>query len=720
MVDALLFWLVALGLGLAALPLAELVLGRLPWRGLVFARPLGLVAAAYPVWLLASLDAVPYRRAGVLATLAGLALAGALLWRRGLGRPRAGAERSLWLGGEAVFTAAFAGCALLRAFSPDVWQTEKPMDMAFVNAVGRADSFPPPDPWQAGSDVNYYYWGHYLVSFLVRATGVDPEVGFNLGLALVYGLTAAAVYGLAATLYLALRAPDGGPPRSPVIVGVAGAALAGVAGNLAGGVQLLQDTARVGTYDWWSPSRVIDGTANEFPAFSFLLGDLHAHVLVTPLTLTAVAYAVQLALRGPPRFGSRPERLRAAAELVLAGVLLGALFATNSFDYATACTIGVGALLLWALEQPGRARRAAAWGAAWLGASVVVFLPFWLTFSPETRGLALVREPLGFGAFARDYALIYGLPLWFLLLLFVDRFRVPLRYAFWGGSVVLFLLVLLAGEGLAGRAVALALAAVAAFAALSSRPVSQPYRVVWLLVTVALVLLASGEVVYVRDVFDGTAAFRFNTVFKTGYQAWFLLAVVATVVGFWSVHRLRPGLRRAWLGGLAALVALALVYPLLASYSRSNGFAREPTLDGLRWLREQAPEDVAAIEWLRRSVDGSPTLLETVGSAYDADGRARVSTFTGLPAVIGWPGHEVQWGHDPETRPADVQRIYRTRDVTEARLLLERYGVTYVFVGQLERRDYPAESLAKFERLGTTVFRSGATSVYRVDGRATR
>ncbi|MGZ8694281.1 MAG: DUF2298 domain-containing protein [Gaiellaceae bacterium] len=719
MVDALLFWLVAFAIGIAAVPLAELVLGRLPGRGLVFARPLGLVAAAYPVWLLASLDAVPYLRAGILAALAGLALLGALLWRRGLGRPRAGADRSLWLGGEGVFTVAFAGCALLRAFSPDVWQTEKPMDMALMNAVGRADSFPPADPWQSGSDVNYYYWGHYLVSFLVRVTGVDPEVGFNLGLALVYGLVAAGVYGLAATLYLALRAVDERPGRSPALVGVAAAALATMAGNLAGGFQLLRNTDRVGTYDWWSPSRVIDGTANEFPAFSFLLGDLHAHVLVTPLTLTAVAYAVQLALHGPPPLETPPERLRASAELLLAGVLLGALFATNSFDYPTACAIGAGALLLWALEAPGRARRAAAWGAAWVGASVVAFLPFWLTFSPETRGLGLVREPLGFGAFVRDYALIYALPLWLLLLLFVDRFRVPLRYAVWGGSVVLFLLVLLAGEGLAGRAVALVLAAAAVFAALSSRPVSQPYRVLWLLVAAALVLLASGEIVYVRDVFEGTPSFRFNTVFKTGYQAWFLLSVVAAVVGFWSGSTLRPWLRRAWLGGLAPLLALALVYPLLASYSRSNGFESGPTLDGLRWLRERAPDDVAAIEWLRR-VEGTPTLLETVGTAYDADGRARVSTFTGLPAVIGWPGHEVQWGHDPGTRPADVQRIYRTRDLTEARSLLERYEVDYVFVGELERRDYPAASLAKFERLGTPVFRSGTSAVYRVAAPSTR
>jgi YYY domain-containing protein len=627
----------------------------------------------------------------------------------------------VWAGGEVVFTVAFAGCALLRSFSPDVWQTEKPMDMALVNAAGRADWFPPADPWYSGADVNYYYWGHYLVSFLNRATGVEPPVGFNAGLALVFGLTAAAVYGLVATLFEALRAADGRRGRSPVAVGVAGTALAMVAGNVAGGLQIVRETSRVGTYDWWAPSRVIDGTANEFPAFSFLLGDLHAHVLVTPLTLTAFAYAVQLALRGPPRLSWRSGRARAAAELALAAVILGALFATNSFDYPTACVVGVGALLLWTLEAPGRAARAAAWGAAWLASSVLLFLPFWLSFSPTTKGLATIGEEAPFREFARDYALIYGVALWILLTLFVDRFRIPARYAFWGFSVALFVLVLLAGEGLAARAVALALAAVATYAALSSRPVSQPYRVVWLLVAVALALLASGEVVYVRDVFEATPSFRFNTVFKTGYQAWFLLAIVAAVVAFTRAQKLGPRVRRVWVAGLAAVVALAAAYPIFAAHSRSGGFDDPPTLDGLRWLRQRAPDDVAAIEWLQRAANsGSPTLLETVGRAYDPDGRARVSTFTGMPAVIGWPGHEVQWGHDPATRPEDVRRIYETKDVARARRLLQRYRVTHVFVGELERRDYSAASLAKFKRLGDEVFRSGRTVIYRVRGAPTR
>jgi YYY domain-containing protein len=712
-VDALVFWLLAAAIGLAGLPFAELLFGRLPGRGLVFARPLGLLVVAFPVWLLASLHLVPYSRAGATVALAAVAVAAALLYRRGFGR--LGAERSTWLAGEGVFTVAFAGWALLRSFSPEVWQTEKPMDMAIVNAVNRADWFPPHDPWQAGEDVNYYYYGHYLVGFLMRLTGVDPAVGFNLGVAFVYGLVAAAVFGVAATLWQAARADGDAPARSPIVVGLTAAAFAVVVGNVAGGVQWLKNPDRIGTYDWWSPSRVIDGTANEFPFFSFLLADLHAHLLVTPFTLVAVAYAVQLTVYGPPALGRR-----ATAELALAALVVGGLYATNSFDYPTACVLVAGGLLVWALAEPGRWRRALVWGTATLVGSLLLFAPFWLAFSPPPEGIGVVREHVSFSRFAADYVSVYGVALWALAALFASRFRVPARYVLWSASVLLFVLVLLAPRRLTGEAVALLLAAAAVYVALGTGALSQPYRAVWLLAAVALGLAASGEVLYLRDAFDGTESFRFNTVFKAGYQAWFLLAIVTGIVVYWSANWLGRRVRIAWLAGLAVLVALSLAYPLFASYSKSNRFAGDPTLDGMHWLKRDAPDDAAAIAWLRTSVDGVQTVAETVGRDFDPEGRARVSTFTGLPAVLGWAGHEVQWGHDPATRIADVQELYRTSDDQRARALLDRYEVDYVFVGELERRDYPEDGLEKFARLGRAVFRSGRTVVYEVAGDSSR
>ena len=716
MLDAVLFWLLVVALGIAALPLAEVLFARLPSRGLVFARPLGLLLAAFPIWLLASLHVVPYGRATAAASALLLVAVGAVLfWRRGLGRVgRRVPGTSLWVAAELVFTVAFFGWTLLRSFEPTVWQTEKPMDMALVNVVNKSEHFPPHDPWHAGSDVNYYYLGHYLVAFLVRLTGVDPAVGFNLGVALFYALATSAVFGVAAVLYEAARRSGDAPRRSLVLVGLTAAAFATLVGNIAGGVQLIDERDRLGSYDWWAPSRVIDGTANEFPLFSFLLADLHAHVMATPFALVVVAYAVQLGVHGPPAWGRRIWR-RPVAELLLAALALGSLYALNSFDFPTACVIGLGALLLWALEAPGRWRRAIVWGAAWLVAAVALFLPFWQAFEPPTTSIGVVRDQLGFGNFVGDFLAIWGLFLWVVLALFASRFRLPVRYLAWAGSALLFALVLLAPSRQAGVALALLIAAVAVFATLGTGRFSQPYRMLWLLAAVGLGLLASWELVYLRDAFEGTDSFRFNTVFKTGYQAWFLLAIVAGVTLFWSARWLSRRVRIAWLGGVGVLCALALAYPVFAPYSRLLAFEQTPTLDGMRWLERTAPDDAAAIHWLRSSVDGPATVLEQVGPDFDPEGRGRVSTYTGLPTVIAWPGHEVQWGHDPGPRADDVHEIYETTDLDVARRLLGRYDVRYVFVGSLERKDYPAERLAKFGRLGDEAFRSGDTVVYRLD-----
>jgi uncharacterized membrane protein len=74
-----------------------------------------------------------------------------------------------------------------------------------------------------------------------------------------------------------------------------------VLGNIAGGRELLQTPDPPHGYDWFAPSRVVPGTINEFPWFSFLLADLHAHVLALPFTLLAAGFSVQVALFGHAR-----------------------------------------------------------------------------------------------------------------------------------------------------------------------------------------------------------------------------------------------------------------------------------------------------------------------------------------------------------------------------------------------------------------------------------
>ena len=223
------------------------------------------------------------------------------------------------------------------------------------------------------------------------------------------------------------------------------------------------------------------------------------------------------------------------------------------------------------------------------------------------------------------------------------------------------------------------------------------------------------ELLYIRDEFDDSALYRMNTVFKLYYQAWLLLGLGAIGACAWW----RAWLPRRWMrlgfGLLGVVVVLgAAVYPVAGTYARKGGFSAAPTLDGLGWLRDRAPGDVGAIEWLNDHAPDGAVVLEAVGDDYSAFGHARISTFTGLPTVLGWPGHERQWGHDVGDRAAEVEAAYAATTAAAAEPLLARYGVRYVVVGPLERADYGDDGVAKWDELGRRVFDADGTIVWEV------
>ena len=175
--------------------------------------------------------------------------------------------------------------------------------------------------------------------------------------------------------------------------------------------------------------------------------------------------------------------------------------------------------------------------------------------------------------------------------------------------------------------------------------------------------------------------------------------------------------RRAWpvwAAAAAVLLLLGLVYPYAGTYARKDGFARSPSLDGLEWLRASAPGDPPAIDWLRANTPGDAIVLEAVGDDYSAFGHGRISTFTGRATVLGWPGHELQWDHEPGSRADDVRSLYTTDDLEQARELISRYGIDYVVHGPIERTTYGDAGLAKWDELGERVFDRDDTTIWQI------
>jgi YYY domain-containing protein len=727
--EALRFWALIELIGLGAAPLAGLLLARLPGAGLGLGKVVGLLLATWLIWLGGSSTLVPY---GVLSAALWIALVctlGLLVWLRGWqarravarGEPRGWLARRRWRrlvarapagpdplrrrlfwGAEAVFVVAFAAMALLVAYSPDVWNTEKPMDMAFLNAANRAETFPPEDPWFAGADLNYYYLGQLAMAVLVKLTGVAPDEGYNVAVAALFALTASAVFTVGATIWAAARGP-----RRAVAAGLGAVALVVVGGNLEGARLLIADGGPLRDYDWFAASRVVDDTINEFPWFSFLLGDLHAHVLALPFTLLALAFALQVVLAGP-RLEPRGRALLEGAATALA---VGFLYAVNSWSYPVMAGLLALAVVPWLRDA-----RAARWLLLVLAGSALLVLPFHLSFDPAAHGIGVVEEGRGFAGWARDTLLLYGTLAGLVAIAYAGQLaatRRPGRNAVWIAAAAVFAGSLLAALDYAHVAL-LAAALVVALVALARA--APPARMVWLLIAGGVACLLGPELLYVRDEFDDGPLYRMNTVFKLGYQAWLLLGLAA-IGALAAAREWLPRRRLRWtLMPVAALLAVAaIVYPVAGTYARKDGFSRSPTLDGLGWLRDRAPGDPGAIAWLNDHATGDGAVLESVGDDYNAFGHARISTFTGLPTVLGWPGHELQWGHEQGSRRADVERMYESPTTAGAEGLLRRYGIRWVVVGPLERTEYGDAGVAKWDRLGRRVYDRDGTTVWELD-----
>ncbi len=377
MLDAAL-WFVALQVfAFAAFPLSWRAFSRMPDRGYAFAKPLGLLATGFFVWLIGLAQIIPNSRWSVLIALAVVAAISLFAVRRRRGEITQFVRGNLRLliGVEAVFAAVFAGAALLRATIPDIVHTEQSMDLMFLNSVIASPSYPPNDPWLAGESVSYYYLGYLLAGALAMLTGVGSSVAYNLGLASYAAIAAIAAFGVTFNLVRLSR----GTAAAGALAGMGSVFLLLLAGNALGVLELAWASGAGGpgfwewitpneewyaeagasalwrpddVWWWWRASRAAPNVITEFPAFSFLLGDMHPHVMSIGFVLLIVGVAVQLYLQ--PRL-AQPNAARRHAPLIFVTLIaVGGAAAVNLWDLPLGLALVGGAALLNAARNERR------------------------------------------------------------------------------------------------------------------------------------------------------------------------------------------------------------------------------------------------------------------------------------------------------------------------------------------------------------------------------
>jgi len=250
--------------------------------------------------------------------------------------------------------------------------------------------------------------------------------------------------------------------------------------------------------------------------------------------------------------------------------------------------------------------------------------------------------------------------------------------------------------------------------------VAQPKDFALLLYGAGLLLALMVESVFIVDMFFT----RKNTMFKFDYQVWILWSIASAYAVYYLEHSASRVGRWITRFIVVGAIGLALIYPALAIATRvSDSIVSAPTLDALQAVAlspryPHADDGYAAMQWLTQNVTGTPIILEATDDGPESKpARSRLSSWTGLPTVLGWYEHETQWRGSavvPRQRLLDITTIYSTTLEDVAQSLLQHYSVTYILVGDRERKQYPAEGLAKFDRMFPIVFQQGAITLYRV------
>ena len=764
-------WLLLVeALFVAALPLSLWVFRFLPDRGVVLARPLGILVVAYLTWMAASLGWLTFSRGTfVVALLAVALLSAVVVITKGADVRSFLAQRWRYmLGVEGIFLVAFLSFFFLRLAVPDLWHPyrggEKPLDFAYLNAIIRSTTMPPYDPWFAGGYINYYYFGQFISATLTKVTGIVPAVAYNLLIPLFFALTVTCAFSLVYNLAEALRRrrfPQASL-RGPILAGLAGLFFVVVMGNLGGAVQLLEagwNTLVNGdsfpAFDFWRSSRMMPGqfSITEFPFWTFLFADLHAHLMAIPFTLLALGLALNLVLapKEDTPTGHRGMRnlLAAlggpAARILFLALAVGSLASINSWDFPPYMAMAVVALGIGQLAHrrglDGRSLgRWVVQALLLVGLAYLLFLPFHHAYQSAFTGVKVSDEQTPFYQYLGIHGLFFLLAFTFLLVEGTRRLGwrpwalimgegatgvrngvlhvgLPLVGLVTVGPALAFaiLLGLLGYETVGVLLLLLILVAVlAAWWLLHSGGDAPVHLFLLLLLGLAFAIGTGVDLVTVQPDID-----RMNTVFKLYLQGWMLYGVASAFILWYLVtsglfrpwRRLRH-LKSAALTLVALLLLSSSVFPLLGTRARlQDRFHTLPlTLDGTAYTQDAVyldPKghielrwDAQAMRWLQQNIQGSPVILEAALSDQYRWG-SRVSIYTGLPTVVGWKWHQEQqrgrYGFAVGQRHREVAEMYTTTDTRRALDLMQRYDVSYVYVGPVERLYHSGPGLEKFD-----------------------
>lgn len=785
------WWLTLLAITVTFYPLIGILFKNFHDSGWIFSKAIGIAIAGWVLWYLSSLRLLKFTRQNAIITLlicfvVNLLIVGFAYYLRNRGEEKKchfndwyqfdvdKAKSILTI--EIIFFVMFLFWCYARGFKPEAYGTEKMMDYGFMTSMMRTEYMPPLDTWFSGEPINYYYLGQYLGTYLSKLSGVGVEFGYNLMLMTLAGIAFTQCYSIMynvmktflqdSTLRRRQTAGDhfvlSKSKRKGLWCTLSGL-ISGFSVVFAGNMHYpiykhikpwIEKISGKEVSSYWFPSSTryigydpvieTDQTIHEFPSYSFILGDLHAHVIniIFVLAVLGLLFAWLLYRKQKMddlRYGitiQKPNFLQEAFHpiILLIGFFIGLFHMTNFWDFPIYFVVS-GAVILFSNLVIYQFSRVAvlltgAQAVIILLVSSVVCKPFTESFNQIATSIYLTEARSMF----HQMLVLWGLPFVVCGYFVISRYCDLKKEGFITNKKASYKKLKLEQkeekrvdynnfEGNRLQKLMMSYETTVTYGGeknklyqwIESLQIADLFVVIMALCAMGLIIIP--EVIYVKDIYPNHK--RANTMFKLTYQGFIMFGLC---FGFILVRFLRFG-RTIPRKIVAAIGLLLLLWTTGYSVTAMNswfGDIRKPQnyegLDASAFMEKENSDDFLATNWLNENITGQPVVLEANGDSYTF--YERVSVITGLPTILGWRTHEWLWrsgadiGLPPEVaeREKVVELIYTSMDENEIKDKLREYHVEYIYVGKLEAEKFGTENHELLKTLGDVVFSIDARS----------
>src|SRR3989344_2373029 len=346
------WWLMFLGIGFIFFPVTSIIFKNFFDKRYIFSKIIGIVFISYFVFILGIFKLLRFDQTTIFFVLWILFLLNIYVFKRTSPLKHLKNNLFIYVFEELLFLLSLSFWVFVKTHEPSIHGLEKYMDYGFINSILRADYFPPRDMWFPPFSINYYYFGHFIAALLTKLSYIPSNISFNLMLSTIFAFTFTGTFSIGVNL---IHLSGNMRRINKIAAGFLTAFLVTFAGNLhtiytffkpysgeyASPFWTLPLSILTFPNSYWYPNatRFIHNTIHEFPIYSFVVSDLHGHVLDIPMVLLTIAILLSLIQNSKFKIQNCNSKFKISellpfnfCLLTLLGFLLAVMYMTNAWD----------------------------------------------------------------------------------------------------------------------------------------------------------------------------------------------------------------------------------------------------------------------------------------------------------------------------------------------------------------------------------------------------